>query len=118
MPSLYRVALANLRLPRSPEESVELARRGIGEAASRCAQIVCFPECFVPGYRCPEHEVPAPDAGFSESAWRAVAEGAAAARIAVVLGTERVVPGFPIPSALVIDSSTGLLARRYKPVSE
>ena len=104
----FRIALANLRTPTTPAESVELARLGVARAGAEGAGIVCFPECFVPGYRGPGKSVPPPDAAFMEAAWSAIADAARRAHIAVVLGTERVVNGAPIASALVInmDGST------------
>jgi Tfp pilus assembly protein PilW len=47
--------------------------------------------------------MPPPDAAFLERAWSVVAEAAAAADVAVVLGTERIVDGKPRITALVID---------------
>ena len=52
--------------------------------------MICFPECFVPGYRWPGTAAPPPDPAFLERAWAAVADAARAARITVILGTERV----------------------------
>ena len=101
--SLFRIALANLRFPATPEESVTLAEQAIVQAAGARAAIVCFPECFVPGYRMPGSTRPAPDAAFLESAWSAAAVAAAKANIAVVLGTERVVEGGLLISAVVIN---------------
>jgi predicted amidohydrolase len=98
-----RIALANLRFPSSPEESVALAERAIEEASARGARIVCFPECFVPGYRVGK-PVPPPDAQFLERAWSAIAQAAATASITVVLGTERFVDGALVATALVIDA--------------
>jgi predicted amidohydrolase len=46
--------------------------------------------------------VPLPDPVFLERAWAAIAEAARAAQIAVVLGTERVVDGGLVATALVI----------------
>ena len=51
--SSFRLALANLPYPSSPAESVALAERAIAQAAAAGAGLVCFPECFVPGYRAP-----------------------------------------------------------------
>ena len=85
-----RVALANLRIPASPDESVELAASAIEEAGCRGAAVVCFPECFVPGYRWPGTAAPPPDPAFLDRAWTRVADAARAARITVILGTERV----------------------------
>jgi predicted amidohydrolase len=88
--SSVRIALANLRVPKAPEESVLLATAAVAEASRQGALVVCFPECFVPGYRWPGRAMPAPDPAFLERAWATVAEAAQAARITVVLGTERV----------------------------
>lgn len=99
----FRIALANLRYPATPDESILLAEQAIARAGAEQAAIVCFPECFVPGYRGPGKPVPAPDPAFLESAWSAIAAAAKSASVAVVLGTERVVSGTPIPSALVVD---------------
>ena len=99
-----RIALANLRFPQSPEESVTLASAAIAEAGRQAAAIICFPEAFVPGYRAPHTSVPPPDPAFLEHAGRAVAEAARRARIAVVLGTERVTPHGVHLAALVINN--------------
>lgn len=85
-----RIALASLRVPATREESVELATAGIAEAGRRGAMLICFPECFVPGYRWPGTAAPPPDPVFLERAWTEVAAAARDARITVILGTERV----------------------------
>lgn len=99
----FRVALANLRFPGSPEESVELASRAILDAGSKGADLVCFPECFVPGYRLEGKQVRRVDAAFLERAWSDIARAAAQANVAVVLGTERIVDETLRISALVIN---------------
>jgi predicted amidohydrolase len=101
--TLVRIALANIRRAASPEESVTLAQSAIERAAADRASIVCFPECYVPGYRWPGRFVPPPDAAFLEDAWSQIADSAALAKIAVVLGTERIVDGAPRITALVIN---------------
>lgn len=99
----FRIALANLRFPASGEESVELTQRAILDVSRAGAELVCFPECFVPGYRAPAKDVAPPDAEFLERAWRAVAAVAAKASIAVVLGTERIIDGGLVATALVVN---------------
>lgn len=97
-----RIALANLRFPATPEESIALAEQGVLQAAARGAKIICFPECFIPGYRIGK-DVQAPDQAFLERAWSLVAAAAAKGNITVILGTERIVDGARRISALVID---------------
>jgi predicted amidohydrolase len=98
-----RIALANLRFPATPEDSVQLAAQAVAQAGERGAGVVCFPECYVPGYRAQGKGVPAPDATFLDAAWSTVADAARRANIAVVLGTERIVDGAPVATALVMN---------------
>jgi predicted amidohydrolase len=99
-----RIALANLRFPSTPHESVDLAQRAIEDAARQRADFICFPECFVPGYRSAETPGAKPDAAFLADAWDAIAKTAGRANVAVVLGTERVTDApLPLISALVIN---------------
>jgi predicted amidohydrolase len=100
----FRIALANLPFPATPAESVALAEEAIVQAATEGAGIICFPECFVPGYRGMGKSVPSPDPEFLQRAWSTVAAAAAKARIAVVLGTERIVDQALFITALVINS--------------
>ena len=104
-----RIALANVRIPSSPEESIHLATEAIAEAGRRRAHLICFPECYVPGYRWRDQTMPPPSAEFLTRAWATVASVARDACIAVVLGTERVTPHGLLISAIVIGSD-GTLA--------
>jgi predicted amidohydrolase len=98
-----RIALANLRFPASPAESVALAEDAVAQAVRERVDIICFPECYVPGYRTKSRSVAAPDAEFLECAWKTIAAAAKKANVAVVLGTERVVDSGLLISALVVD---------------
>jgi predicted amidohydrolase len=102
--SMFRIALANIRYPASPQESVALAEDAIAEASIHAAGLICFPECFVPGYRGLGKRVPPPDPVFLERAWSAVRAAAAKARVAVVLGTERIVDGALRATVLVVNA--------------
>ena len=77
--------------------------QAIAQASAERADLICFPECFVPGYRGLGRSVPPPDSAFLERAWSAVATAAAKATIAVVLGTESVAGGALFATALVIN---------------
>ena len=102
--NLQRVALANLPIPINPQHSVDLAQRAIAEAAVAGARIVCFPECFVPGYRGLGFRVPAPDVAFLERAWRELADATKKAAVTVILGTERIVDGALLATTLVLNA--------------
>jgi predicted amidohydrolase len=99
----FRIALANIPFPATPEESIASAEQAIAQASIERAGLICFPECFVPGYRCFQKLVPPPDPAFLERAWSVIAVAAAKADLAVVLGTERVVDEALRITALVVN---------------
>ncbi|HEU4420178.1 MAG TPA: carbon-nitrogen hydrolase family protein [Planctomycetota bacterium] len=102
--TIIRIALANLPFPATPDDAVARSVRAIADAGAQRAAILCFPEAYVPGYRAPGRKVPPPDGAFLEQAWSEVAAAAAAARVAVVLGTERVVDSRVRLTALVVNA--------------
>jgi predicted amidohydrolase len=106
--STCRIALANIRYPATREESVTLAEQAIAEASRAGAELICFPECFVPGYRAVNKQVLPPDPLFLERAWSSIAAAAANANVTVILGTERMIGDSVVLTALVInrDGST------------
>jgi predicted amidohydrolase len=93
---------------------VALAQQAIADAGRSGVDIICFPECFVPGYRTDRRRLPPPDAAFLERAWSVVAASAAKANVAVVLGTERIVDGALLISALVTDRDGTVLGFQDK----
>ncbi len=80
-----------------------LAEEAITQAAAGSARLVCFPECYVPGYRASGKAIVASDPAFLERAWSVLAAAAAKADVAVILGTERIVNGALLATALVFD---------------
>jgi predicted amidohydrolase len=102
-PELIRIALANIPYPETPDESIAMAEQAIAQAATSRANIICFPECFVPGYRGLGKTPPPPDPAFLNRAWTHIAKAAAHAKTAVILSTERIVEGTLRITALVID---------------
>jgi predicted amidohydrolase len=101
--STLRIALASVRRGMTRDDSVAIALDAIENAGSASASIVCFPECYVPGYRTPEFPGLPVDEEFLEQAWTTIADAARTANVAVILGTERVVDGDVRLTALVID---------------
>jgi len=105
--TVVRVALANLRVPATPAESVLLATSAIAEAGRQGAMIVCFPECFLPGYRWPGTTLPAHDPAFHAQAVSEVADAAKRAGITVILGTERMTDrGLQITACVIAADGT------------
>ena len=100
---MVRIALANLAYPSSPDDSVARVVSALARADG--ARIMCFPECYVPGYRGLGHAPPTVDEAWLERAWSQIGDAARAARCAVVLGTERFAAGKLVATALVIDAT-------------
>lgn len=99
----YRIALAALPFPASPADAVVRAEQAIAAAATAGARVLCFPECYLPGYRDPAQPVPPPDGSFLEQAWTTLAAATARARLTVILGTERLAGEALYASALVLN---------------
>ena len=97
-----RIALATPPYPASGEQSVQIVEELVARAAQEGAAIVCFPECYVPGYRGLGKTPPPPNARFLEDAWGRASKAAAKGKIGVVLGTERVKGKALFATALVI----------------
>lgn len=102
-----RISLANLRAPATPEESLRLALDAICEAGTAGADIICFPECYVPGYRIGTPPQSAGQ-GWLDNAWLQIDGLAARHSIAVVLGTERLDEDRPLITARVTNSDGSL----------
>ena len=109
-----RLALANLEFPATPDDSIGRAVAAIAEADRAGATLICFPECFVPGYRGLGPEVAPPDSAFLERAWTTIARAAGKAGVGVVLGTERLVGDGLRISALVIDNDGTIVGYQDK----
>ena len=52
------IALASPRVASSLEDGLERVERLMSEASSRGAEVVCFPEAYLPGLRGQDFEVP------------------------------------------------------------
>ena len=98
------IALASPRVASSLDGGLEKTRRLMAEAAARGAEIVCFPEAYLPGLRGQDFEVPPFDAADQERVLGAAAGWARAYRIAVVLGTERLTEAGRQIAAYVVDA--------------
>lgn len=99
----YRIALATLPFPADAAEALSRCLAAIAEAARAGALALCFPECYLPGYRDPALGLPPPDARTLEAAWNAVAGATRRAGLTVILGTERPTAAGLHATALVLN---------------
>lgn len=109
-----RIALANLSYPASRDASIVKATAATRDAGAAGAAVICFPECFVPGYRAADKGVPPPDPAWLAHALDAIGAAAASSRITVVVGTERVTPDGLHASAVVIGPDGRVLGQQDK----
>jgi predicted amidohydrolase len=99
------IALASPRVASSVEECLDRIEQLISEASARGAEIVCFPEAYLPGLRGLDFEVPPFDRAQQERALQAVSEWARTYRIATVLGMERITDAGRQIAAAVFDAN-------------
>lgn len=101
--SVYRIGLANVKPPLQPEESLQIVLQAMKEAATGDAELLCFPECIVPGYRL-DHVESKPGQSWLDQAWAVVDAKAAELQLTVILGTERVTDNGRLITARVTTS--------------
>lgn len=99
------IALATPRAASSVDEGLSTIERLISEAAARGAEIVCFPEAYLPGLRGHDFEVPDWDRRQQERALEEVSGVARARKIATILGMERITDDGRQIAAFVIDAA-------------
>lgn len=104
-----RLALANLPFPDDHDDAVRRACAAVEAAGEAGALVVCFPECYVPGYRTTDRPGVPPTAAALDDAATRVAAAARAAQVAVALGTERIVDERLRITTAVIDRDGTLL---------
>ncbi len=99
------IALASPRVATSIEEGLHKIEHSLSEAATQGAEIVCFPEAYLPGLRGLDFEVPCFDPTQQERSLRAVQQMARSNRVATVLGMERITNVGRQIVAVVVDAS-------------
>jgi predicted amidohydrolase len=98
------IALASPRIASTLDEGLDKVRRFLSEASTRGAEIVCFPEAYLPGLRGQDFEVFPFDQAKQEHALHVVAEWARTYAVATILGMERLTESGRQIAAFVIDA--------------
>jgi predicted amidohydrolase len=98
------VGLASPRIASTLDEGLKKVGRLLVDAAARDAEIVCFPEAYLPGLRGQDFEVPPFDRAQQENALETVAGLARTHAVATIVGLERVTDAGRQIAAYVIDA--------------
>jgi predicted amidohydrolase len=98
------IALASPRVASSIDDGLDRIKQSLSEAATQGAEIVCFPEAYLPGLRGQDFEVPPFDQAQQERALKAVTQLAQTYAIATIIGMERLTEAGRQIVACVIDA--------------
>jgi predicted amidohydrolase len=98
------IALASPRVAESLDDGLEKVERLMSEASARGAEVVCFPEAYVPGLRGQDFEVLPFDKTRWERTLRAAGDLARTYSITTVFGTERLTDAGRQIAAYVFDA--------------
>jgi predicted amidohydrolase len=98
------IALASPRVASSIEDGVDGIKRFMSEAAAQGAEIICFPEAYLPGLRGQDFDVLPWDQAQQERVLQAVAQWARTYAVATILVMERLTVAGRQIAAYVIDA--------------
>lgn len=108
------IALASPAVASTLEEGLDKIERLLAEASAQGAQIVCFPEAYLPGLWGQDFEVWPFDQAQQERALQVVALWARRYRLAVILGMERLTAAGRQIAAFVFDAQGQLQGYQTK----
>ena len=108
------VALASPHPASTLDEGLAKIEQCLSDASARGAEIVCFPEAYLPGLRGQDFEVIPWDERSQERALAHVAELARRHQIATILGMERITPAGRQIAAVVFDAGGRVLGVQTK----
>jgi predicted amidohydrolase len=98
------IALASPGVASAFDDGLDKIERLMSQASAQGAEIVCFPEAYLPGLRGQDFEVFGFDQTQQERALQAVAQCARAYSVAVILGMERLTAAGRQIAAFVVDA--------------
>ncbi len=99
------VGLASPRVATTIDDGLERVHRLVSDAATRGAEIVCFPEAYLPGLRGQDFDVPPYDAAAEARVLEAVSGWARQYAITTILGMERLTGNGRQIAAAIIDAA-------------
>src|SRR3954468_726523 len=83
-----KIAIASPPFPKSVSDGLYWLDKLTKEASAQQAEIICFPESFIPGYQLTEYEVAPCSAEILRSALNSACKIAAENNIAIILPTD------------------------------
>jgi predicted amidohydrolase len=98
------IALASPAIATTLDQGLDKIKRFLSEASAQGAEIVCFPEAYLPGLRGQDFDVLPFEQTQQERVLHAVAQWACTYAVAVILGMERLTPAGRQIVAVVIDA--------------
>jgi predicted amidohydrolase len=108
------IALASPCIASTLDEGLDKIKQSLSEASAQGAEIVCFPEAYLPGLRGQDFEVFPFDEMQHERALQAVAQWARIYAVAAILGMERLTRAGRQIVAAVIDAQGQLQGYQTK----
>jgi predicted amidohydrolase len=98
------IALASPRVASSLDEGLDKIERLLSDASAEGAEVVCFPEAYLPGLRGQDFEVLLWGQTQQEGVLKFVAQSARTYKVATILGMERLTEAGRQIVAVVIDA--------------
>ena len=98
------IALASPRVASTLDDGLDKIKRLLSEASAQGAEVVCFPEAYIPGLRGQDFEVLPFDQSQQEQVLQTVAQWARTYKVATILGMERLTEAGRQIAAFVIDA--------------
>jgi predicted amidohydrolase len=108
------IALASPRIATTLDAGLDTVKRLLSEASAQGAEIVCFPEAYLPGLRGQDFAVLPFDYPQQQQVLQAVAQWSRTYRIATILGMERLTAAGRQNVAVVIDAHGEILGYQSK----
>lgn len=108
------IALASPRVASSLDEGLDKIKQLLADASARGAEIVCFPEAYLPGLRGVDFEVLPFGPAELDRVLKAVAQWARTYAVAVILGTERPTETGRLNVAVVFDTEGRIQGQQTK----